>query len=507
MSEIKPSIYKYLMNAISIIGALIALVATIMLVVFILVDIFSGFKGPYLGFFVYFALPIVLITGLILIPVGAWRVRSNLRKHPELGIPNLPNIDFNNRRVLNLSIFFVSATVVFMLLIAFASFKGVEYTESSAFCGKLCHEVMQPEYTAWSNSSHANVKCVECHVGPGAEAYINAKISGLRQVLSVMTHSWPTPIPTPVHNLRPARNTCEHCHWPEKFYAGKYRTFYHFATNEENSKREINMNIKIGNAPKNPNESGIHWHVGREVTYIAGDEARMTIPYIAVKGRDGKITEYTDSTKPLSREAINSSAKRIMDCTDCHNRPAHVYHSPSEELDKHLTSKTIDSNLPYIKKISIEALEKPYISSEEAVKAIKIGLKDYYSKNYPEIAKNKEAVLNSAIEQVQEIYTRNYFPKMKVSWKSYPNHIGHLYTNGCFRCHDGKHKSAEGKLISKDCNICHEVVSQVQENIPKGKQVNQFVHPADIGNELYTTNCSDCHGIPSNMATGTHKNK
>jgi hypothetical protein len=82
---------------------------------------------------------------------------------------------------------------------------------------------------------------------------------------------------------------------------------------------------------------------------------------------------------------------------------------------------------------------------------------------------------------------------MKVSWNTYPNHIGHFYTPGCFRCHDGKHKSAEGKIISKDCNLCHTVLDQVQENIPAGTKVTSFVHPVDIGDEIMTTNCSDCH--------------
>jgi hypothetical protein len=91
------------------------------------------------------------------------------------------------------------------------------------------------------------------------------------------------------------------------------------------------------------------------------------------------------------------------------------------------------------------------------------------------------------------MYKRNYFPLMKVTWATYPNHIGHFYTPGCFRCHDGKHKNAKGKIISKDCNLCHIVISQKQENIPAGSQVKDFVHPVDIGDEMIRTNCSECH--------------
>lgn len=489
----KPEIFKYLMNAISVIGALMAVIATILIIVFLLLETFSGLENPYLGIFVYFAFPGMLIFGLLLIPFGAWRIRNILRKNPESTIPKLPRLDLNDFHTLKLTIFFVTASVVFILLVGIASLKGFEFTESTTFCGELCHEVMQPEHTAWQNSPHAKVKCVECHVGPGADWYVKAKISGLRQVWAVLTHSWPTPIHTPIENLRPARGTCEHCHWPEKFYAGRQKIFYHYAPNEENTPREINMLIKIGGTPKTPNAMGIHWHIGREVTFIAGDKKRLTIPYVAVKGADGKITEYMDPSKSLSKEEIAKAEKRIMDCTDCHNKPTHIYYSPSEEMDRNFASSTIDSSLPFLKKVSVELLEKPYTSTEEAVKAIEAGIKEYYTKNYPDVAAKKAAIIGQAIKEVQSIYKRNYFPKMKVSWNTYPNHIGHLYTPGCFRCHDGKHKSAAGKIISKDCKVCHEILSQVQENIPKGKQVNEFVHPVDIGDELYKTNCSECH--------------
>jgi hypothetical protein len=194
-----------------------------------------------------------------------------------------------------------------------------------------------------------------------------------------------------------------------------------------------------------------------------------------------------------------------MDCTDCHNRPTHIYHSPAEEMDQHLASNTIDSKLPFIKKVAVELLERPYVSREEAAKSIETGIKEYYAKNYPEVAGKKGEALSKAVEQVKDIYMRNFFPAMKVSWNSYPNHIGHFYSPGCFRCHDGKHTSADGRVISKDCTICHDVIGQIQENIPAGKQVTQFVHPVDIGEELYKTNCSDCHSAGGQDVAGSGK--
>ena len=505
MKQEKPHIYQYLMNMTSIAGALMAIIATVLIVVFLLLEAFTGFENPYMGMFVYFAFPGMLVVGLLLIPAGGWLVRKSLRAHPEHGIPHLPRLDLNDPHSLKLTIFFVIATVIFFLVVGIASIKGFEFTESTTFCGKLCHVVMKPEYTAWQNSPHAKVKCVECHVGPGAKWYVKAKLSGLRQVWVVLTHSWPTPIETPIENLRPARSTCEQCHWPEKFYAGRQKIFYHYAPNEENTPREINMMIKIGGTPKSPNAMGIHWHIGREVTYIAGDKKRLSIPYVAVRGKDGKLTEYMDPAKPLSKEEIARSEKRVMDCTDCHNKPTHIYHSPSEEMDQHFASNLIDRGLPYIKKVTVELLEQPYASQADAARALDTGIKGYYAKNYPELAKGKATAIANAVSQAQDIYNRNYFPEMKVDWKSYPNHIGHFYTAGCFRCHDGKHTSAEGKIVSKDCKICHDVLSQIQENIPKGQQVKEFVHPVDIGDELYKTNCSECHTSGGHDVPGAGK--
>ena len=500
-----PGIVKYLKNGTSIIGFLLAFIATILIVVFIVMETYSGVENPYLDMFVYFAFPGMLIVGLILIPLGAWIVRNNLRKYPDTDIPPLPRLDLNDFHTLRLTIYFVLASIIFILVVGIASMKGYEFTESPEFCGELCHTVMQPEHTAWQNSAHAKVRCVECHVGPGAAWYVKAKISGLRQVWAVLTHSYPTPISTPIENLRPSRDTCERCHWPAKFYAGRQKIFYHYAPNEENTPREINMLIKIGATPKAPNSMGIHWHIGREVTYIAGDKQRLHIPYVAVKGNDGKFREYMDRSKPLSRDEIAKAAKRVMDCTDCHNRPTHIYHSPDEEMDQHLASNTIDGKLPYIKKVAVELLEKPYSSRDEAVKAIGAGVKEYYVKNYPEVVKNKGVALTQAVVQIQDIYLRNFFPAMKVAWNTYPNHIGHFYTPGCFRCHDGKHTSADGRVISKDCTICHDILGQIQENIPPGERVTKFVHPADIGDALYKTNCSDCHASNTNYFSGADK--
>src|SRR5512138_1538597 len=317
----------YAWNLISLVGMILALTATGLIIGFVALEVITGVEHAYLGIMTYFIFPGMLIFGLLLVPVGAWRVRNQRRlaviegmASLEEEIPKFPRLDLNEPHRRHLFIFFIVATAVFVVIVAVAAIKGYEFTESTTFCGELCHPVMTPEHTAWSNSPHAKVKCVECHVGPGAAWYVKAKISGLRQVWAVLTHSFPSPIETPIENLRPARDTCEHCHWPEKFYVGRQKIFYHYAPNEENTPREIDMLIHIGAAPKGPNTKGIHWHIGKEVTFVAKDRKRNDIPYVAVKEADGTITEYFSTEKPISKDELAKANIRHMDCTDCHNR-------------------------------------------------------------------------------------------------------------------------------------------------------------------------------------------
>ncbi len=493
MVKQKSNFIGYFFNILSLVGMILAVVATGLIITFLSYEYITGIDKPYLGLLTYFVFPAMLILGLILIPVGALQVRKEWRLKGVAEIHPFPRIDLNDPHKRHVFVFFIVASVLFVLIVSIASIRGFEFTESTTFCGELCHTVMEPEHVAWSNSPHAKVKCVECHVGPGAAWYVKAKISGLRQVYVVLSHTFPTPIATPIENLRPARDTCEQCHWPEKFYSGRQKVFYHYAPNEANTSREINMLIKIGGTPKTPNAKGIHWHIGTEVNYIAKDPKRFDIPYIAVKEKDGSITEYMNTEKPLSREEITKGEKRRMDCIDCHNRPTHIYHSPGQEMDEMFVSGRIDQSLPYIKKVAVEILSKPYKSTDEAMTTISAGIPGYYAKNYPKEAKEKTVAIKKAALEVQGIYSRNFFPKMKVSWNTYPNHIGHFYSPGCFRCHDGKHRSKDGRMISKDCNLCHTIISQKQENIAPDTVVKNFVHPVDIGDELFKTNCSDCH--------------
>jgi hypothetical protein len=507
MPENRNDIMGYFFNKISLIGMILAVVAAGLIIVLLSVELITGMEILYLGILVYFIFPAMLILGLLLVSLGAYHVRKQRRPARPDVIPSYPDMELNDRRKRRLFVFFIFGTVISVLIIFIAAVKGYHFTESTDFCGKLCHVVMAPEHTTWSKSPHARVRCVECHIGPGVKWYIKTKIYGLKEIYAVLAHTYATPIETPVVNLRPARDICEHCHWPEKFYQGRQKVFYHYAPDEKNTPREINMLINIGGTPKSPTATGIHWHIGNEVYYIARDKKRLDIPYVAVKDKNGKIIEYNDEASPLSKEEIAKGEKRLMDCIDCHNRPTHIYRSPGQEMDENFVSGHIDPTLPFIKKIAVEVLTRPYKTTQEGRSAIAGGIEEFYAKNHPKTASDKAAAIRQAIERVQDIYDRNFFPKMKVYWNTYPDHIGHFYTPGCFRCHGGKHKSEDGTIISKDCDLCHTVLGQKQENVRQGAKVKGFVHPTDIGDSMIALNCSDCHSAGGEDVPGGGKGK
>jgi hypothetical protein len=376
------------------------------------------------------------------------------------------------------------------------SYKAYEFTDSVQFCGQTCHSVMKPEFTAYQLSPHARVGCVECHVGSGATWYVKSKLSGTRQVFAAMFNTFPRPIPTPVHNLRPAQETCEECHWPKKFYGAQLKVFTHYASDEKNTPRQIRMLIKTGGGdPATGAPEGIHWHmnIANQIDYVAADEKRQIIPYIHIKDMWGRVTEYYAQDSTLSKDQVAKASRHRMDCVDCHNRPTHIYVPPDEAVDQALLARKLDASLPYIKQQAMAALTGKYDTTEAALQAIAQGIHGFYENKYPEIGKNKQPEIRNAIEEVQQIFRGTTFPEMKLNWQTHPDNLGHFYFNGCFRCHDGQHVSPEGKVISKDCSICHTLMGQEEGGISVAAAPKlSFQHPVDLG-DLTQVNCSDCH--------------
>ena len=484
-------------NVVSLIGAALAVVSAANILFLVLVEYISPRPSPYIGVFAYMILPGFLVLGLVLIPLGILLERRRRRKG-EPSMPKFPRIDLNDPRQRSAFAMFVTFTIVFVALSAVGSYRAYEFTDSVQFCGQLCHTVMNPEYTAYSLSPHARVRCVDCHVGPGAGWYVKSKLSGAYQVYSVIFHKYPKPIPTPVRNLRPAQETCEQCHWPRKFYGAQLKVFYHFGSDEQNTPRQIRMLINVGGAsPAEGQPSGIHWHmnIANKIEYIARDEHRQDIPWVQVTDQQGRVTVYQSKDNPLKPEEIAKMPKHRMDCVDCHNRPTHIYAPPDRSVDEALLARRIDASLPFIKAQAVEALAAEYKTTPEAEQAIANKLGTFYEQKYPDVYKNKQREVQAAITEVQRIFKFSIFPEMKVDWRVHPNNIGHFFSAGCFRCHDGNHVSSDGaKTVTKQCTVCHTVLAEEMSGQPVygSAQGIQFKHPVDIG-DITQMNCADCH--------------
>jgi ribosomal protein S27E len=234
-------------------------------------------------------------------------------------------------------------------------------------------------------------------------------------------------------------------------------------------------------------------NIDNEITYVATDEKRQVIPYLHVKDPQGRVTEYFAKDSTLTKEQIAKADQHRMDCVDCHNRPTHIYVPPDLSVDNSLLARRLDASLPFLKQQAVTALTSDYKTTDAAVQGIAKSIEGFYESKYPDIAKSKQLEIRNAIGELQRIYRTTTFPEMKLNWQTHPNNIGHFYFNGCFRCHDGQHVSPEGKIVTKDCQTCHSLLSQSEGGVSMATvQKISFQHPIDLG-DLTQVNCSDCH--------------
>src|ERR1043166_948394 len=362
-----PSVFR---NYISLVGAAIVIASLVSVFLLFLIEITSSAENPYLGILTYIIGPSILMFGVAVVIFGMLIERRRRHRAKPSEIAAYPRLDLNDPHSRRAFFTFLLVTFVFVSASAFGSYRGYEYTESVNFCGETCHTVMKPEYTAYLAGAHARVGCVGCHVGPGASWYVRSKLSGAYQLYSVTFKKYSRPITTPVHNLRPAQETCEQCHWPEKFFGAQMKVFNRYGYDQDNTKRQLQMLIQVGGgSPATGQVAGIHWHmnIGNEVTYISIDDHRQVIPWVRIKDRMGNVTEYYDRNRPLTPDQIANGNKRTMDCVDCHNRPAHAYLPPDVAVDQSFAAGRLDPSLPYLKRQAIEVLNKPYAPEGEAL--------------------------------------------------------------------------------------------------------------------------------------------
>jgi NapC/NirT cytochrome c family, N-terminal region len=488
-AERPPSLIQ---NWVSMVGLVVVVASLFAFLLLMAIDLSRGFGNPYLGILTYLVAPGFLIGGLALVVIGVIVERAQRRKDAPSDIARYPRIDFNVARQRKAVVIAAAAAVLFLAVTAFGSYGTYHFTESASFCGKTCHTLMTPEYTAYHNSPHARVACVQCHIGPGASWFVKSKLSGTYQVYATLFDKYPRPIPTPVKNLRPAQETCEQCHWPQAFYGNAERVNYHYLPDSANTAWTVRLLLKVGGGnPARGPVGGIHWHmnISNTVEYIASDSVRQVIPWVRIINEHGDTTVYRAPTDSATDSLIASTPPRRMDCIDCHNRPTHIYNSPSKAVNLELSTGRLSAALPWIKKRAVEVLSAEYDSTSQALDSIAATLTvEYQDQGDP-------ALVRQAVTEVQNIYRNNFFPAMKADWRAYPDNIGHSLSLGCFRCHDGKHARPDGKVISKECTTCHIIISQgtTAESRMIGPAGLEFEHPVNIGGMWKQVPCAACH--------------
>lgn len=385
-------------------------------------------------------------------------------------------------------------------LLAYGGVEAWNYTNSSEFCGTTCH-TMPPEYSAYLRSPHARVKCVECHIGRDViTTQITRKAGDLRHVVLTLTQDYEFPIHS--RAMRPARESCETCHFPQKFSDDSLRQLRHF---DEQGQRDIFLLMKTGGGAKREGLGrGIHWHIENEVYYLPTDSLEQNIPYVRTVDEDGTVTEYYDIAADFGPEDVAGQRLEKMDCITCHNRITHAMPDPQEAVDLALAKGLLSQEVPELRVKAVAALSHPYTEQEEALREIE-GLEAYYRENYPDDYAGMAEEIALAQRTLFEAYASMVFPEQKIDWTTHPNNLGHEDSPGCFRCHDGKHLTGTEEAIRLECNLCHSIPEVTDGNqlvtelkVVRGPEPASHTHTSwiTLHGKVLDSSCAACHVPP-----------
>ena len=469
---------RFWTNWLTLLGAAITTVSGSTIVLALAAALVTPSVKPYTAALTFLVMPALFVFGLVLIAVGfGWdrfRRGASATQDP---IQKAFVAAAQDRRSRRLIVFVCAATFINIAIVGAAGLAALDFMDSPSFCGKLCHTVMQPEYESFLESPHSRVKCVQCHIGPGASWAVKSKVDGLKQVWGVLTGTYDTPIPSPVHALRPARDTCEQCHWPDKFHGNRVKFVTHYGDDEENSAEVTALLIKVGGKnPRTGEYHGVHWHVRRdtEVRYDSLDARREKVGKISVF-KDGELVDEYLPPEGADAEVLET---RSVDCVDCHNRPTHVFdQTPRLAVDRAFSEGLLEISVPYLHAAAVSALENGGVelAHDDADAYFAGALGKFYDAEHPDDKPAAEQIEKSAAA-LGSLYRRNVYPDMKLGWEAHPNHLGHRGEEqdkrGCFRCHNDEHETADGKTLSMDCDLCHELLveEEAPEDLPESLQ-------------------------------------
>jgi NapC/NirT cytochrome c family, N-terminal region len=449
---------RLIRSPLSVAGMVLTTISAAVFLVVFLADLFGLHTNPYIGILFFIVLPAIFLLGLVLIPLGAWVERRRRRAGHRPSEVRWPVWDLNNPSQRVAAVIVFALTIANVVIVSLAAYRGVEYMDSPEFCGQVCHQPMQPEWAAHAQGPHAQVACVECHVGPGATSFARSKLAGTRRVVAVVLNDYPRPIPPAVEEMRPARETCETCHWPARYFGDRTRRITEYADDDVNTATVTTLQMHVGGRERPGSATGIHWHTdpGTDIQYVTADDDQETISYVRVQEASGAVREYYG--EGVTAAEVAGRPRHRMDCMDCHNRPSHQIAGTAEEAVNDLMSRgEIPIDLPFVHREAVQLLKGTYPTQQAAVDGIARSLGDFYAHQAPAAgaAPFTPDDVARAVRAVQSIARRSLFPDMHVTFGTYPSEIGHTDAPGCFRCHDDSHKTADGKTISQDCDTCH----------------------------------------------------
>lgn len=494
-----------LKNWLTLLGIVASLGALFVFVLLVAVDFFLGHTNPHFSLLAYIAVPAVFVGGLCLIVAGLvlWYWLNNRPEEPGTGwtswfkvkVPDL-KVDLAKLSTWLVLLSLLVAVGVSGAVVTFAGYKVYVWSETDEFCGKLCHTTMEPMDVSHAHNPHAKVHCVDCHVGPGIEGYVYAKLNGTRQLYQNLTSTYRTPIPVPVSAMygrmldgkTMIEHTCMECHWNDRYIGQRGKTFTHYLRDEGDIKTVYRLSFNVGGVdPNDGSISGIHWHTaaGSKVEFVTEDNKR--------NGRVIWIRSTTakGDTKIFARdeEEFDPDTQKLftMTCLECHNRPAHRYLSPVTTVDLAMELGSLPLDLgENIKLTVIDLLIGEYKTQAEAFEKIAEGMKEAYPDSDQ---------LQKATQTVQDIYRRNIFPEMKSTWEHYPDHLGHKESEGCSRCHNKYMEDQEDwDPIINDCQECHIIQAQYKEGEWDESDPNglDYEHP-DGERQRNISTCVICH--------------
>jgi nitrate/TMAO reductase-like tetraheme cytochrome c subunit len=456
---------RLLRHPVALAGGLLATAGAAVFAALLTAELWGLFDNPYAGLVVFVVVPAILLFGLLLMPFGMWlehrRLQHGAAAHEWFVI------DFRSAATRRWAIAVMALTAVNIAIVLLAGYGSLHYMESPAFCGTTCHTPMHPQFTAWQDAAHSNVTCVQCHIGEGGRAFVHYKLNGVRQLYHVATGSYPRPIPG-VADMRPANQVCGGCHWAGKNFGDTVRIKREYAEDESNTETMTILQMYVG-GPGAPAANGraIHWHADPrvQIEYVSTDAERQTIPYVRVTDAQGKVREYT--ADGASQAEMDKGARRTMDCIDCHNVVAHrIAATPEQAVDRAIADGRLQRGLPFIRREGVRLMKASHPTPDEAGRTIEAALRQFYAADGRAA---EPALIAGATAALQQIYRRNVFKNMEVTFGTYPDNLGHLTSSGCFRCHDGGHTAKDGMTISADCEYCHK---QIEPRAPAVAQAS-----------------------------------